>query len=85
VQAGGSQITLKPQLDLKRIHAAGGKGRYFEQQYDATSPRRMHPGRHCWEQQASEIAAEDAVRIARDRVVQSQAELKTAQNSAEPR
>ena len=52
-----------------------------KQQFDATVATADAAKAALLGAKASEIAAEDAVRIARDRVVQSQAELKTAQTA----
>ena len=72
---------IKAQLDLKRYTPLVEKDVISKQQFDATVATADASKAALLGAKASEIAAEDAVRIARDRVVQSQAELKTAQTA----
>ena len=72
---------IKAQLDLKRYTPLVEKDVISKQQFDATVATADASRAALLGAKASEIAAEDAVRIARDRVVQSQAELKTAQTA----
>ena len=71
----------KAQLDLKRYTPLVEKDVISKQQFDATVATADASRAALLGAKASEIAAEDAVRIARDRVVQSQAELTTAQTA----
>jgi membrane fusion protein (multidrug efflux system) len=71
----------KAQLDLKRYTPLVEKDVISKQQFDATVATADAARAALLGAKANEIAAEDAVRIARDRVVQSQAELKTAQTA----
>jgi membrane fusion protein, multidrug efflux system len=71
----------KAQLDLKRYTPLVEKDVISKQQFDATVATADASKAALLGAKASEIAAEDAVRIARDRVIQSQAELKTAQTA----
>jgi membrane fusion protein (multidrug efflux system) len=72
---------VKAQLDLKRYTPLVEKDVISKQQFDATVATADASRAALLGAKASEIAAEDAVRIARDKVVQSQAELKTAQTA----
>jgi membrane fusion protein, multidrug efflux system len=71
----------KAQLDLKRYTPLVEKDVISKQQFDAAVATADAAKASLLGAKANEIAAEDAVRIARDRVVQSQAELKTAQTA----
>ena len=64
---------IKAQLDLKRYTPLVEKDVISKQQFDATVATADASKAALLGAKASEIAAEDAVRIARDRVVQSQA------------
>ncbi len=72
---------VKAQLDLKRYTPLVEKDVISKQQFDATVATADASRAALLGAKASEIAAEDAVRIARDRVVQSQAEFKNAQTA----
>ncbi len=72
---------IKAQLDLKRYTPLVEKDVISKQQFDATVATADASKAALLGAKANEIAAEDAVRIARDRVIQSQAELKTAQTA----
>jgi membrane fusion protein (multidrug efflux system) len=72
---------IKAQLDLKRYTPLVEKDVISKQQFDATVATADGAKAALLSAKATEIAAEDAVRIARDRVVQSQAELRTAQTA----
>jgi membrane fusion protein (multidrug efflux system) len=74
---------IKAQLDLKRYTPLVEKDVISKQQFDATVATADGAKAALLGAKASEIAAEDAVRIARDRVVQSQAELRTAQTAGD--
>jgi membrane fusion protein (multidrug efflux system) len=71
----------KAQLDLKRYTPLVEKDVISKQQFDATVASADASKAALLGAKASEIAAEDAVRIARDRVIQSQAELRNAQTA----
>ena len=70
---------IKAQLDLKRYTPLVEKDVISKQQFDATVATANAARAALAAAKANEIAAEDAVRIARDKVVQSQADLKNAQ------
>ena len=70
---------IKAQLDLKRYTPLVEKDVISKQQFDATVATADASRAALLGAKATEIAAEDAVRIARDKVVQSQAEFKNAQ------
>jgi membrane fusion protein, multidrug efflux system len=72
---------VKAQLDLKRYTPLVEKDVISKQQFDAAVAAADASKAALLGAKATEIAAEDAVRIARDRVVQSQAELKYAQTA----
>jgi membrane fusion protein, multidrug efflux system len=74
---------IKAQLDLKRYTPLVEKDVISKQQFDATVATADGAKAALLSAKATEIAAEDAVRIARDRVVQSQAELRTAQTAGD--
>jgi membrane fusion protein (multidrug efflux system) len=69
----------KAQLDLKRYTPLVEKDIISKQQYDSAVAAAKAGEAAVLEAKANEIAAEDAVRIARDRVTQSRAQLKYAQ------
>jgi membrane fusion protein, multidrug efflux system len=71
----------KAQLDLKRYTPLVEKDVISKQQFDAAVASADASKAALLGAKANEIAAEDAVRIARDRVVQSQAALKYAQTA----
>ena len=71
----------KAQLDLKRYTPLVEKDVISKQQFDATVATAEAARAALVGAKANEVAAEDGVRIARDRVVQSQAELKNAQTA----
>jgi membrane fusion protein (multidrug efflux system) len=71
----------KAQSDLKRFTPLVEKDVISRQQYDAAVAAADGSKAAVLEAQANEIAAEDAVRIARSRVTQSQAELRSAQTA----
>jgi len=71
----------KAQSDLKRFTPLVEKDVISRQQYDATVAAADGSKAAVLEAQANEIAAEDGVRIARSRVSQSQAELRSAQTA----
>ena len=70
---------IKAQLDLKRYTPLVEKDVISKQQFDATVATANAARAALAAAKANEIAAEDAVRIARDKVVQSQADYKNAQ------
>jgi membrane fusion protein (multidrug efflux system) len=83
-QAGVSQAeanNVKAQSDLKRYTPLVENDVISKQQYDAAVASADANKAAVLEAQANEIAAEDAVRIAKDRVAQSQAALKYAQTA----
>lgn len=83
-QAAVSQAqanNAKTQSDLKRFTPLVEKDVISRQQYDAAVAAADGSKAAVLEAQAKEIAAEDAVRIARARVSQSQAELRSAQTA----
>ena len=69
----------KAQLDLKRYTPLVEKDVISKQQFDATVATANAARAALAAAKANEIAAEDGVRIARDKVVQSQADYKNAQ------
>jgi membrane fusion protein, multidrug efflux system len=71
----------KAQLDLKRYTPLVEKDVISKQQFDATVATADASKAALLGAKASEIAAEDAVRIARDRVIQSQALFTNAQTA----
>ena len=72
---------VKAQLDLERYRPLVEKDVISKQQFDATVATADADKAALAGAKASEAAAEDAVRIARDRVIQSQADLKNAQTA----
>ncbi len=70
---------VKAQLDLKRYTPLVEKDVISKQQFDATVASADASKAALAAAKANEIAAEDAVRIARDKVVQSQADYRNAQ------
>ncbi len=72
---------IKVQADLKRYTPLVEKDVISKQQYDAAIAQADAGAAAVLEAKANEIAAEDAIRIARDRVAQSQAALKYAQTA----
>ncbi|HEV2276039.1 MAG TPA: HlyD family secretion protein [Acidobacteriaceae bacterium] len=72
---------VKAQSDLKRFTPLVEKDVISKQQYDAVVAQADASAAAVLEAKANAIAAEDAVRIARDRVTQSQAQLKYAQTA----
>lgn len=83
-QAAVSQAqanNVKAQADLKRFTPLVEKDVISRQQYDAAVAAADASKAAVLEAQANQIAAEDAVRIARDRVTQSRAELRSAQTA----
>jgi membrane fusion protein (multidrug efflux system) len=71
----------KAQLDLERYRPLVEKDVISKQQFDATVATADADKAALAGAKASEAAAEDAVHIARDRVIQSQADLKNAQTA----
>jgi membrane fusion protein, multidrug efflux system len=71
----------KAQADLKRYTPLVEQDVISKQQYDAAIAAADAGKASVLEAKANEIASEDAVRIARDRVTQSQAALKYAQTA----
>lgn len=83
-QAAVSQAeanNVKAQADLQRYTPLVEKDVISKQQYDAAVAAANAGKAAVLEAQANQIAAEDAVRIARDRVTQSQAALRYAQTA----
>jgi membrane fusion protein (multidrug efflux system) len=72
---------VKAQLDLERYRPLVEKDVISKQQFDAAVAAADADKAAVAGAKASEAAAEDAVRIARDRVIQSQADLKNAQTA----
>lgn len=73
--------STKAQADLKRYTPLVEQDVISKQQYDAAIAAADAGKASVLEAKANEIASEDAVRIARDRVTQSQAALKYAQTA----
>jgi membrane fusion protein, multidrug efflux system len=69
----------KSQLDLERFTPLVEKDVISKQQFDATVATADENKAALAEAEANLIGAQDAVRIARDKLAQSQAQLKTAQ------
>jgi membrane fusion protein (multidrug efflux system) len=72
---------VKAQLDLERYRPLVEKDVISKQQFDAAVAAADADKAAVAGAKASEAAAEDAVRIARDRVIQSQADLRNAQTA----
>jgi membrane fusion protein (multidrug efflux system) len=70
---------IKAQLDLKRYRPLVEKDVISKQQFDAAVAAADAAAAALAAAKANQAAAEDAVRIARDKVVQSQADYKNAQ------
>ncbi len=70
---------VKAQLDLQRYTPLVAKDVISKQQFDATVATANAAKAALVGAKANEVAAEDAVRIARDRVAQAQADLRNAQ------
>jgi membrane fusion protein, multidrug efflux system len=70
---------VKAQLDLQRYTPLVAKDVISKQQFDATVATANAAKAALVGAKANEIAAEDGVRIARDKVVQAQADLRNAQ------
>ena len=87
LQAAQAQVdqasanNIKAQLDLKRYTPLVEKDVISKQQFDATVAAADASRAALAAAKANEIAAEDAVRIARDKVVQSQADLRNARTA----
>jgi membrane fusion protein (multidrug efflux system) len=72
---------IKAQLDLKRYTPLVEKDVISKQQFDATVATANAAKAALVGAKANEIAAEDAVRIARDKVVSAQADFRNAQTA----